>query len=93
MVHAHCLQGNFHEAREIAEKAIARFPDYIRGYVNLAGACSGLGLLEPAREAADEVLRRQPEFSLREYSQTLPFQDQKNAKSWIEHLRTAGLPD
>jgi len=93
IVHAHCLQGHFHEAREAAETAIARFPNYVRGYVNLAGACSALGLLEPAREAADEVLRRQPEFSLKQYSQTLPFQDQKNAESWIEHLRTAGLPD
>ncbi len=93
VVLAHWLEGDVETAREAAENAVARFPDYYLAYVHLTGTLSALGLYEQARETAGEVLRRQPDFSLREYEQQVFFQDPEISQSWIGYLRKAGLPD
>ena len=93
VVLSHYLEDKFEVAREAAAQATIRFPDYLPGYVYLAGTCSALGLTEQARDATDEVLRRQPDFSLKEFIQRMFFQDPKHSLSWLQHLRRAGLPD
>ena len=93
LVVAHYLLKDFETAREAAEDAVARFPDYPDAYINLATVYSALGLDSQAREIANEFLRRRPDFSLNEYLKTLLFQDNKDTETWVGHLRKAGLPD
>ncbi|MFQ6022106.1 MAG: tetratricopeptide repeat protein [Acidiferrobacterales bacterium] len=93
IVLAHYLQGDFDMAREAAEDAVARFPDFPLAYINLAAVYSVLGLDSQAREVADKFLQMQPAFSLSEYAKSQVFQDPKDTETWVGHLRKAGLPE
>ena len=90
---SHYLQGDFDKARQVAEAAIARFPDFPFAYINLAGIYSALGLDHQAHETTEMFLRMQPDFSLSEYESSQVFQDSKDTETWVGHLRKAGLPD
>jgi TolB-like protein/Tfp pilus assembly protein PilF len=90
---ARFVQGDLELAREAAEDAVARFPDFTMGYVNLVAVYSALGLTRQAGEVARKVLELQPAFSLDVFAKSLLFKDPSHTKAWIDHLRKAGLPE
>jgi hypothetical protein len=57
----------------------------------LASLCQLAGREEEAREAAKELLRINPAFSLERLAQTTPNKDRALADRFIEALRRAGL--
>ena len=87
------LLGNMESARQSAEEALARFPEYPYAYVNLAGIYGALGRTADARALVVNVLRLQPAFSLADYAKSQLFANPADADRWIGDLRKAGLPD
>ena len=61
--------------------------------MNLASALGELGQLEAAREAAREVLRQEPEFSISAYAEGLAYRNPGDRERIADGLRRAGLPD
>jgi len=57
----------------------------------LASSCQLAGREEEAREAAEELLRINPAFSLERLAQPTPNKDRALADRFIEALRRAGL--
>ena len=76
-----------------AQEAIKIDPDYIYTYIVLAIAYAELGREQEANDAADNVLRIAPEYTLRTFAETKPFRDVDVLDRHIEGLRKAGLPD
>ena len=60
-------------------------------YLILALAYSGLGQEREAREAAQEVLRRKPDFTLETLPRVFPYRDAATIERMTERLRGAGL--
>ena len=76
-----------------AQEAIKIDPDYIYTYIVLAIAYAELGREQEANDAADNVLRIEPEYTLRTFAETKPFRDVDVLDRHIEGLRKAGLPE
>jgi adenylate cyclase len=63
------------------------------GYRWLAVACGQLGRAQDANAAAQEYLRRTPDFSLAHHLSTMPFQRAEDRDHYVEGLRKAGIAD
>ena len=61
------------------------------GYRWLAAAYGQLGREQDAKAAAEEYLRRTPDFSLAHHLETMPFQHAEDLEHYVEGLRKAGV--
>jgi adenylate cyclase len=88
---AYSAARQYEEAIEAFKKSIKRQPNNIFAYVGLTGTYSLMGREKEAHEAALEVLKIDPEFSLKKLAKALPSKNQDRLKRYIEALRKAGL--
>jgi len=85
--------GRYEEAIALQKKAIEQNPNDIFAYMVMASVCSMAGREAEARAAAKEVLRLNPNFSVRQVRNVRPDKDRAVAKRWCNTLREAGLPE
>ena len=83
--------GQYEEAIEAYNKGIKKQSKSIVAHMLLAGTYSLMGRGKDAHEAALEVLKIDPEFSLRKVTKASPMKNQDELKRYIEALRKAGL--
>jgi len=83
------LSGKYLEALSLLEKMAEPGP----AYRLLAATYAQLGRLEEARQAARELLKINPDFSIERYSARAPYLDKALMAKYIEGLRLAGLPE
>ncbi len=88
--HAYSAARQYEEAIEAFKKSIKREPNNIFAHAGLTATYSYMGREKEAHEAALEVLKIDPEFSLKNYAKTVPMKNQE-IKRVIEALRKAGL--
>jgi TolB-like protein/predicted TPR repeat methyltransferase len=86
------LSGRLEEAVACYRESLKRETGYLAAYVNLASALGELGRQEEAREAAREVLRQEPQFSISAYAKGLSYRNPADLERIVEGLRQAGLP-
>jgi adenylate cyclase len=70
---------------------MSRRHGYVHAY--LAACHAQLGEREEARAEAGEVMRMQPDFTLRRFMLSEPFQNPADAEPEVEGMRKAGLPE
>ena len=81
------------KAIEVCRKAVAMEVNFIHGYSVLARAFAALGRDDEARSAAAEVLRINPDFSIKRIIASMPYRDPAVLERMAGNLRKAGLPD
>jgi len=89
----HYLLGDSDSAIRAFKESIVRESEYLSAHTGLASIYGELGRLEEAKQAAREILRLAPEFSIRAYMQGLSFRDPQVLIRIEEGLRKAGLPE
>jgi len=87
------LSGRLEEAVACYRESLKRESGYLAAYVNLTSALSELGRLEEARDAAREVLRQEPDFSIASYGKGFSYRNPQDLERILDGLRKAGLPD
>jgi adenylate cyclase len=85
------LLGRYEDAIEMNETALKRAPNNVFAHMHLAAAYSALGREQDARRHAEEVLRINPEVSLKELAEMSPVKDKAEVDRYIADLRRAGL--
>jgi adenylate cyclase len=91
---AYAFSEQYEKAIPLWNRAIERNPDYLFAYGGLTYAYQMSGNETKAREAAAEVLRIKPNFSVdQDAGKVNPFKDADLKNRWLEALRKAGLPD
>jgi len=85
--------GKYEKAIEWTEKALIDNPDQLSAYLTLSACYSSLNRPDEARNAVEEVLRINPNFSLKHYANTLPYKNQETTDKFVGALRKAGLAD
>jgi adenylate cyclase len=90
---AYLLANMYDEAIETLNKSLSINYDYVHTHIYLTSCYVSINLIEEAKEAAKEILRLFPEFSVEYYSMTVPFANQEKLAQRIDALRKAGLPD
>jgi adenylate cyclase len=89
---AYRINGQYEKAIEMCEKALSGNPDNLAVHLTLAACYSSLNRTIDARNAIEEVLRINPNFSLEYYANTLPYKNQEKRDDFINALNKAGLP-
>jgi adenylate cyclase len=83
--------GRYEEAIAQLRKAIDREPRDIMSFIVLTSTYSMAGREKEAREAAAEVLKINPKFSLEQFAKIHPYKDPVTKDRYIDSLRKAGL--
>jgi len=83
--------GQYEEAIEAYNKSIKKQSNSIFVHICLAATYSLMGREKDAHEVALEVLKIDPEFSLRNVAKGFPMKNQDELERFIEALRKAGL--
>ena len=84
---------NLEAAVEAFRESLKRESTYLAPHVNLASTLGELERLDEAQEAAREVLRMSPKFSISEYMDGVSYRYPQDAQRVAEGLRKAGLPE
>lgn len=92
MGNAHYMLGQYDEAMRLLRESAACIP-YLRiAHLWLAAACAQLARFTEARAAAADVLRIEPNFTIREWRRTAVYKNPEDADRLFDGLRKAGLP-
>ena len=90
---AHLLMNRRKQAVAIAQEAIGLDPEYIYTYCVLAVAFAELGSTAEAAAAVENILRIDPNYSIRIFAGSQPFRDAEVMERHLNGLRRAGLPE
>jgi adenylate cyclase len=85
--------GRLDEAVACFRESLKRETGYLAPYVNLASSLGQLGRLEEAHEAARDVLRQAPNFTISGYTAGLAYRNPEDVEKIAEGLRQARLPE
>jgi tetratricopeptide (TPR) repeat protein len=88
---AYMYEGMYDESIAAYKKALHVQPNNLFSHLRLAAVYSLLDREKEAHDAAAEVLRINPKFSLEHFSKTIPFKNQSDTDHLINALRKAGL--
>ena len=83
--------GHYEDAIKAYKKVLQYAPDNIFAHLGLTASYIYVNEDDKAREAAAEVLRINPNFSVERYAKTLPYKDKARIARTVEALRKAGL--
>jgi len=95
--YAHELAGAYFYNRDFDlavaeyEKALKLNPDFMASYIGLTATYSLLGMDEKAHAAAEQLLRLNPNLSLKDFSRSLTNKDPADIDLLIDALQKAGL--
>jgi adenylate cyclase len=89
--HAYRAAGQYDNALESYNKSLKTGPNNIFAYIGLAATYSLTGREKEAREAGLEVLKIDPEFSLKDFAKIVPIRNQDELKRYIGAIHKAGL--
>jgi adenylate cyclase len=91
--HSYFMAGKCDEAIRVLREGIAREPDYIAYHLNLAACYALAGRGAEAGAAASEVLRLNPNFTLRAYEGFVVYKNRSDMDRDLMAFGMAGLPD
>ena len=81
------------EAVATCKRAIAMNPESYPSHVELAAAYGAIGAEDEARAAGQEVLARNPAFTVQSWTLALPYKNEADLERALDWLRKAGLPE
>jgi adenylate cyclase len=88
---AYRMKEQYEKALASCKKALDQNPNDLFAYVDHAATYILMGRKEEASDAAAEVLKRSPNFSIEHFVKGLPFKKQSENERLINALRQAGL--
>ena len=87
------LLGWSESAIRVFDETIKLSPDYLAPYVGLASTLGELDRQEEAETPVSEILKLDPNFSIKAYMVGLSYRDPAESTRFEDGLRKAGLPE
>jgi len=85
------MMKRFDDSISDCKKALQKNPRMLSAHLTLAMAYSSLDRMEEAHEAASDVLKVSPNFSVEHFARALPFKHEEDRSFMADALRKAGL--
>ncbi len=85
--------GRGEEAVATWQRAIAMNPENYQSRVGMAAAYGAIGAEDEARAAGQEVLARNPAFTVQSWTLAAPYKNEADLERELDGLRKAGLPE
>ena len=93
LAQAYRFSGNPEAAVDAFRESLKREPNYLAPHVNLTSVLGELGRTDEAKEAACEILRLAPDFSITSYMEGLSYRNPEDSLRVELGLQYAGLPE
>jgi adenylate cyclase len=93
LAHAHAQKGEFETAVPLLQQRIRRDPETDISRVLLASCFGYLGRGDEARELWRQVIEINPDYSLAQKAETLPYKNPADWQRIVDGLAKAGLPE
>jgi adenylate cyclase len=90
---AYLMLGRYDDCIQAMERGVALDPDFVALHVVGAECHAAAGNEAKARDAAANILRVNPRFTLKAFASYVPFTDERDLRLKIDLLRKAGLPE
>ena len=90
---AYRINEQYEKAIELAKKCIVDSPDNLLAHLILASSFIFFNRAEEAHNAAEQILRIDPNFSVKNWRMTMPFKNQDTIDKLVGAYHKAGLPD
>ena len=91
---AYYVAGRYEDAVKWGRTAMSENEAFTPNLRYLAAALAASGELNQARDVADLLMQKHPNFTLRQYAEAvLPFRDATQRQAHLDHLRAAQLPE
>ncbi|MCZ6859192.1 MAG: tetratricopeptide repeat protein [Alphaproteobacteria bacterium] len=91
-VQAYRMTGRLDRALKAVTELVQRHPEYLPGLVLHAAVCAELDMSEKAKQAAQVVLERDPDFTISGYMTRVHFKNPTRHEDLVAALRKVGLP-
>jgi adenylate cyclase len=85
--------GQLDLAVAMLENTVISSPAFISARVALASCYALMGKEQEAKQEAQEILRRDPTYTITRYTTPNLYRNKETMEKWAESLRTAGIPD
>jgi len=86
----HYMDGEFHQAREVALLAVQEAPHYPFNHRSHANACGALGLVEEGKRALAKFLALAPGYSVDVARRTVPFKSEGDFRRYMQGMEQLG---
>ena len=83
----------YEKAIETSKQGIQISQNYLPNWITLVASYSLLDRDEDALGATNEILKINPNFSLKKYSNSLIYKNPARKRLWLDALRKSGLPE
>jgi adenylate cyclase len=90
---AHNMLGRYEQALPLARTCAERAATLPACFLNLAVAAQGLGQMDVARRAVEQLIELNPRTSVTSQLQLVQFRSAKDTRRYAEGLRRAGFPE
>ncbi|MCG8542652.1 MAG: adenylate/guanylate cyclase domain-containing protein [Alphaproteobacteria bacterium] len=90
---SHYMLKQYAAAVDAGKCALSHGVGYKAVHLSLAAAYAQMGRMEDAQRQAEEVLKIDPNFSVRSHVNFWPYKYRPDADHWLDGLRKAGLPE
>jgi adenylate cyclase len=90
---AYCVTGQYDKAIAACKKGLQVQPDNFFAHIFLAVAYASLSREDDARTEVKEILRLNPQYSVKYFGRAFHYKNQTDKKRLIDSLRNAGLPE
>ena len=87
------MKSHYEEALTLYKQALLRSPDNFTIHISLAVTYALLDRQTEADAAVKKVLELYPSFSIKRFSEGLPYKNQADLKFAVDAMRMAGLPE
>jgi len=88
---AYFMTGQYDESLSTLEKSLKNYPNYLPTHLFRAACYSSMGRDVEAKDAADDVRRINPKFTIESYAKTIPYKNEADIERELAALRKAGL--
>lgn len=85
--------GRYAEAIVVLEDCIEEFPEFTSARAILVSTLSLLGKEEQAKQVLEELLRKNPDYSIEQYTTPNFYQEKRMMDRWADSLRKVGMPE
>ncbi len=77
----------------VLEDCIEEFPEFTSARAILVSTLSLFGKREQAKQVLEELLRKNPDYSIEQYRTPNFYQDKRVMDRWADSLRKVGMPE
>ena len=90
---SHYCNESYEEALTWAKLSRSENPNYLANQLLSVACFTALNMKDETADAVDILMTSQPEFELGRYRKSCPIEDNSFRDRFLEHLKTAGLPE